>query len=315
MTLHQSDRPPATLLEALTRIRVRAEEHMDRQDRDGLGWTEETVTEIAIGAGTPLVKPIPFNRPQESAVGADWLWWWLDRSSQECFGMLVQAKRIKGGPSRWKLDVSHGNGAQQRNLIATADQFNVPAIYGVYMGGLVLRRDLKCSHGRVLPCLSCARMAVTLMPAYSLPATRDQGALFDLTLAEGVPLEDLGDPDRPTGVIRDVNFRQLRPGVLREFLVDPQSGPREVAKHIFKSVSTRRDGQKSAALAEPVELVGQQIFQELPRDRGHFPGPYFPHVLRGLRKNPPSYVHDLIAGFPPPSDISGAVAGVVLVLI
>lgn len=313
MTIHRSEIPPATLLEALTRIRVRAEHHMDRQDFEGLGWTEETVTEIAVSAGTPFVKPIPFNRPQEAVIGADWLWWWLDGSSQECFGMLVQAKRIKGGPGRWKLDVGHGDGAQQRSLFATADQFDVPAVYGVYTGGLVLRKDLRCPHGQVPPCLACTRMAITLMPAYSLPATRDSRSLFDLTVVEGVPLENLGDPNTPAGTVRDVNFRQMQPGALRQFLLEPQSGPREVAKLIFKSVSTRRSAQFSAALIDPVELVGQQVFTELPSDRGHFPDSYFSHVLRGLRLNPPDYVRDLVAGFPPPAWISGALAGVVLV--
>jgi hypothetical protein len=288
---------------------------MDRQDQAGLGWTEETVTEIALAAGLPFVKPIPFNRPQEASVGADWLWWWLEPSSQECFGMLVQAKRVKGGPGRWSLDVSHGQGPQQQRLLETADQFDVPAIYGCYMGGLELRKDLPCPHFRVAPCIACARMAITLMPAFSLPSTRDPRAAFTLALAEGIPLEDLGDPDVEAGVVRDVNFRQLPPDALKQFLMDPQSGPREVSKQIFRAVSLRRAAQKSAALAEPVELVGEHIFRELPQDRGHFPGPYFAHVLRGLRRKQPDYVRDLVAGFPPPREVSDAVAGVVLVAL
>lgn len=312
MTDQMGETQPATLLEALTRIRGSAEAHMDRQDREGLGWTEEAVTEIAIGAGTPFVKPIPFNRPQESVVGADWLWWWLDSASHECFGMLVQAKRLKRGRRSWKLDVSHGGGNQQRSLLETADHFEVPAIYGVYMGGLVLRNDVPCSHGGASPCAACARMAVTLMPAVSLSPAWDQDVLAELAFAEGVPLEDLGDPSVPAGVVRDVNFRELEEGELRDFLLNDQGGPREVAKHIFKSVSTRRSGQKSAALAERIELVGEQVFQNLPRDRGHFPVAYYPHVLRGLRKNPPSYVRDLVAGVAPSPEIARLVAGVVI---
>lgn len=306
--------PPATLLEALTRIRERAETHMDRQDRERLGWTEEAVTEVAIAAGTPFVKPIPFNRPQESVVGADWLWWWLDRTSQECFGMLVQAKRLKRDKSGWRLDVSHGGGRQRRNLLDSADFFDVPAIYGIYMGGLIFRRDLACTHGGLNPCPTCKRMAITMMPALSLAPEWSQDALAAVSFAEGVPLEDLGDPEKPAGFVRDVNFRELKPGDLRSFLIDDQLGPREVAKHIFKSISIRRSSQHSAAVAERLELAGEQVFYELPRDRGHFPVAYFPHILRGLRGTPPDYLQDIIAGFPPPREVSQSAAGVVLVV-
>jgi hypothetical protein len=285
---------------------------MDRQDLAGLGWSEETITEIAIGAGIPFVKPVPFNRRQESTVGADWLWWWLDNSSQECFGMLVQAKRLKRKGDRLKLDVRHGNGSQRRRLMETATYFEVPAIYGIYTGGSVFRKGLPCPHRRVAPCHACIRMAITLMPALTLSPEWDQEVLADLTFAEGVPLEDLGDSPGSAGAVRDVNFRELPLGELRDFLLEDQVGPREVAKHIFKAVSTRRSAQHSAAVAERVEMVGEQVFDELPRDRGHFAEAYYPHVLRGLRRNWPGYVRDLAAGFSPPLEVSRRVAGVVL---
>lgn len=307
--------PPSLLLEALTRIRLRAEEHMDELDRAGLTWSEETVTEISLPAGLPFVKPIVFNRAQESVVGADWLWWWLDSSSEECFGMLVQAKRVKGGP-KWTVDVSHGGGLQRQRLMEVADHFEVPAIYGVYLGGQALRQQMGCLHGGAVPCVTCTRMAITLMPALSLPLSRRKSELFDLTVAEGVPLEDLGDTTKQAGVVKDVNFRQVpEGGALRSFLLEPQTGPREVAKQLFRAVSTRRSSQKSAALAERVVVAGEQVFAELPLDRGHFPVPYFPHVLRGLRRNPPDYVRDLLAGFSPPPEVSSTAAGVVLVMM
>ena len=181
--------------------------------------------------------------------------------------MLVQAKRLKRDKSGWKLDVSHGGGRQQRNLLDSADFFDVPAIYGVYMGGLIFRRDLACTHGGMNPCTTCKRMAITMMPALSLSPDWSQDALAEVSFAEGVPLEDLGDPGRPAGFVRDVNFRELEPGELRSFLTDDQLGPREVAKHIFKSISIRRSSQHSAAVAERLELAGDQVFYELPRDR------------------------------------------------
>lgn len=287
---------------------------MDRQDLDGLGWSEETVTELSIGAGLPFVKPIPFNRNQEGQVGADWLWWWLDNATEECFGMLVQAKRLKGALGSWSLDVSHGKGKQKLNLMEAADQLEVPAVYGVYMGGRVFRRDLPCLHGSDDPCVACSKMAITLMPALSLSPALGADVLAELAFAEGVPLEDLGDADAAVRIVRDVNFRGIQSEDLRQFLLEAQDGPRGVAKQIFKMVSTRRLGQKSAALAERVDLVGEQVFRALPRDRGHFPVAYFPHVLRGLRRNPPNYVRDLLAGFPPPDEILELVDGIVLVI-
>ncbi|EAP98831.1 hypothetical protein JNB_01645 [Janibacter sp. HTCC2649] len=287
---------------------------MEEMDLAGLTWSEETVTEISLPAGLPYVKPVVFNRPQESAVGADWLWWWLDLSSGVCFGMLVQAKRVKGGAGKWTVDVSHGGGVQRESLMAVADLFEVPAVYCVYMGGPSLREGMGCTHGGVVPCQGCTRMAITLMPALSLPLSRTKLQLFDLTVAEGVPLEDLGDTARPAGVVKDVNFRQLAEGSeLRAFLTEEQRGPSEIAKQIFRSVSIRRANQKSAAVAERLQIVGEQVFLDLPGDRGHFGVPYFPHVLRGLRMNPPNYVRDLLAGMSVPSEVSEAVAGVVLI--
>lgn len=313
MTLRGDACAPTSLLEALTRIRTQAEAHMDHHDRNGLSWSEETVTEIAIGAGLPFVRPIPFNRRQESAVGADWLWWWLDRSSEECFGMLVQAKRIKHECNKWKLDVSHREGKQQLSLIESAEQLEVPAIYGVYTGGMVLRQELGCPHRLATPCSSCIRMAITMMPAFSLSPAWGQDALANLTFTEGVPLEDLGDPLKPTALVKDVNFRGISEGELRDFLTEEQTGPREVAKKIFRSVSTRRVGQKSAVLTRPVEVAGEQVFHDLPGDRGHFPAAYYPHVLGGLRQNPPNYLRDIMAGFEPPAEIARLSAGVVLI--
>lgn len=315
MTLRGDTYAPKGLLEALTRVRTQAEAHMDHHDRNSLVWSEETVSEIAIGAGLPFVKPIPFNRRQESAVGADWLWWWLDRSSEECFGMLVQAKRIKHEGKKWKLDVSHGSGKQQLSLIASAQQLEVPAIYSVYTGGMVLRQDLGCPHRLPSPCSACTRMAITMMPAFSLSPAWDQDALAKLTFAEGVPLEDLGDPLKPVALVKDVNFRGLPDGELRNFLIEEQTGPREVAKKIFRSVSTRRAGQKSAVLTRPVEVAGEQVFHDLPGDRGHFPAAYYPHVLGGLRRNPPNYLRDIMAGFEPPAQIARLSAGVVLITL
>jgi hypothetical protein len=157
------------VLDALTRIRESAEAHMDERDRERLGWTEETVTEICSHRGLPHVKVIPFNRTQEgNAIGADYLWWWLERSSTVCFGMLVQAKRLTREGNKWKVDIRHKDGRQLDDLLTTAGTLQVPAMYGVYAGGLVFRADLPCLHNGKPDCLGCRRTAVSVISAYQL---------------------------------------------------------------------------------------------------------------------------------------------------
>ncbi len=264
------------LLNAFTRIRVAAETHMDDRDLAGLGWTEETVTELAIHRGAPAVEVVQFNRQQEGrGVGADYLWWWLDTLSDERIGMLVQAKRLDIVGGRPAVNINHRNGRQLSDLLQTAKDFDVPAMYGVYTGGRVYRRDLPCCHGQKKQhCLGCCRMAVSMISAYQLLVTRespiDTGSAL---INESIALEDLVDPAHAAGPIRDVNLRNLPHGELRDFL-----------------------------LQDP----------DVPQDTGHFPQPYFDHVLRGLRTSPPPYMTDLLAGRRTTFD-DERIAGVVIV--
>ena len=286
---------------------------MDELDGLGLGWTEETVTEVAIHKGTPFVKTVSFNKGQEGVVGADWLWWWLDSKTEECFGMLVQAKRLKREGKNWTLDIRQRKGQQLRDLLASACQLEVPAIYAVYTGGTIFRSDLPCQHGDPPECATCERMAITVTSAYQLCAVHSPRDTATLLLAEGITLEDLVDPDEPAGTVEDLNLDNLEVGELRNFLIEPQTGPREVAKRIFQAVSSHRRGAFSHATAEPMTLAGEKIFREVPLDRGHFPGPYFEHFLSGLRKSPPAYVLDLLADAEAPDELQSAIAGVVLI--
>ena len=119
---------------------------MDRRDLAGDGWSEETITEVSVIEGRPHVQVVEFNKQQEGrGVGADYLWWWIDDSSGECFGMLVQAKRLTlSRRGEWHVDISHRDGRQLSDLLRTADDLQVPAVYGVYTGGLVYRASLPC---------------------------------------------------------------------------------------------------------------------------------------------------------------------------
>ncbi len=103
-------------------------------ERDGSAWQEETVSEILWQAARPHVMYGDFTKRQEGVVGADWLWWWIDGSG-EAFGMLVQAKRLHRIGGRWTVGFRDKNGQQMADLFRTADLFQVPAAYVVYLGG------------------------------------------------------------------------------------------------------------------------------------------------------------------------------------
>jgi hypothetical protein len=291
---------------------------MNARDQADLGWVEESVTDVAVHAGLPEVRVVQFNRQQEGrAVGADYLWWWLARDSGECFGMLVQAKRLRRESGRWTVDIGHRDGRQLGDLRRTSNHFDVPAMFAVYTGGRVFRRDLPCFHGgETRDCLGCRRMAISVMSAYQLWDTwespRDTATVF---LNGSIALEDLVDPALNAGKVWDVNLREIGPGELRDFLTREQGGPREIAKRIFKAVAAQRAMSFGAALAEPVTVAGAPIFSSVPMDRGHYPSSYFEHFLRGLRTSPPTYVLDAQAGRAMPSDVVDRVAGLVLVSV
>jgi hypothetical protein len=301
---------------------------MDDRDLSGLGWEEESVTNVAIHRGLPEVRVVQFNRQQEGrGVGADYLWWWLDEPTGECFGMLVQAKRLfLDAERRWIVDVSHREGRQLSDLLHTARQFQVPAMYAVYTGGRVFRHDTACAHSATPgTCIPCRRIAISMISAYQLSTTWDTPSINGLEVFNNsVSLEDLVDPSRSTPDLINMELGSELPTTLRffvhhmtpelgSFLSEAQNGPREIAKRIFEAVLRQRLGSFSAGLAEPLTLAGEAVFRDVPQDRGHYPAPYFEHVLRGLRTSPPSYVIDAIEGRDVSAEVGSAVDALVLV--
>jgi hypothetical protein len=301
------------VLPGFKKIRETAEAYMDKRDLAGDGWSEEAVTAIAVTEGRPHVDVVEFNRNQEgrgpNALGADYLWWWIDSQTGECFGMLVQAKRLKRGSKGWLVDVSHREGKQLGDLLRTAENLDVPAVYAVYTGGLVFREPLPCPHngaqagpdpssaddpGPEEECLPCRKMAISMVTAYQLnTGWYDPKMTADLVVSESVPVEDLVDPDVPSPPVWDLNLHELTDPQLRDFLLKPQGGAREIARRIFRLVADHRRGAFSAASAELLPVPGAPIFPDVPEDRGHFPGPYYRHVMQGLRTSPPDYVETL----------------------
>lgn len=318
-------------LAAFTRIREAAETYMEEMDALDLGWSEETVTDVCVHKGHPTVQVCKFNKGQEGGgVGADYLWWWLDRSSGVCFGMLVQAKRLTHEGTKWKLDVRHNKGKQYADLLEAATLLEVPAMYGVYTGGPTFRTGLPCIHAKQPECVGCRRMAISMITAFQLSPNFSPADTAETLFDESISLEDLVDPHRSAGPVHDLNLRHIPPGALRDFLLNPQVGPCEVAKRIFHLVSHARLGAFSGPTAQLIAIPGAPLFPDVPNDRGHFPASYFRHILQGLRHSPPRYVEELLErqlfqdlldgqpepvadNAPAPAELDGLVDGVVLI--
>jgi hypothetical protein len=311
MTAMTSAVPP-DLHAAFSRARKVAEQHMVGCERDGSSWREETVSELIWQAARPYATYADFTRRQESAIGADWLWWWIDET-EECFGMLVQAKRLHRRNDRWVIDFQRDGGAQMAQLFRTAQTFDVPAIYVLYLGSAGYRAGAGCGPSHAMDCDRCQKATVSVMAGLNVelagPSPID-GASEALRIA--IPLEDLADPSSGIDQILDLNLRSADPE-LREFLLQGQTGARHIARTIFNRVSTERRGQFTSVLERQTHTEGNALFRNLPLDAGHYRAPYFPHVLRGLRAEPPEYVRDMLVGREAPDWVTDQVGGIVII--
>lgn len=279
-------------------------------ERDGSSWREETISELVWQAARPWVMYADFTRHEEAAVGADWLWWWVDATG-ECFGMLVQAKRLHAVGNNWAIDFNANKGEQMRRLFRTAEIFSVPAFYVLYMGGVNYRRSFSCGPNHGPECEQCKKVSVSVMAGLLArlvgPSVRD-GA--NAALNYSVPLENLAES--ASEPIYDVNWKQVDAD-LRAFLLEGQTGARNVAKILFSEVSSVRSGMFSADVAERARVDSDVIFRDVPLDSAHFGIAYFDHVLRGLRRSPPAYVQYIMAGREPSRSLTANVAGVVVI--
>lgn len=160
------------------------------------------MTELILAAAFPVVKFAKFTHHQEFAVGADWLWWWID-SNGEAFGMLVQAKRLKRLAARWDIDFDYRNGEQRRQLVATGLDLRVPPVYGLYLGTSSWRDGAFCrAPVHSAGCSNCEQSTVCVVPAIVLTAawgTRSQEV--SLALDAALPLEAVADPAVTVGRI------------------------------------------------------------------------------------------------------------------
>ncbi|WP_142211853.1 hypothetical protein [Streptomyces sp. SLBN-118] len=88
--------------EAFLRATAQVEKEMSQLLALEGGWEEEYITQRLCLAVVPEVRYARFNKRQEGRLGADYIWWWLDRSG-ECYGCLIRAKSIKRDGRRWRI--------------------------------------------------------------------------------------------------------------------------------------------------------------------------------------------------------------------
>ena len=265
-------------------------------------WAEETATDLLLTAVHPELSYVSFNRYEEARIGSDWLWWFVDSASHEAFGMLVQAKNLKKKGRRWHIDYNYKNGDQLGSLLRAADLLRVPAVYALYCGDPVYRQELWCdqAHDGVM-CTHHPRAGVSVLPAM-LAAYLNERYPKDLAAASlhaALPLEDLatweGQPWFHAGVVRD--------DAVRELLTRPQHGARLVARRLLKILTDYRARQYAVAtdhLQSRLDLDDAVFTGGIPDDRGHYPRPHFPHVLRGMRRSLPPYVRETLETHRPP---------------
>ncbi|MGW3308234.1 DUF6615 family protein [Streptomyces sp. NPDC001073] len=291
----------AGLLGSLTSARQSIDEFTRFWLNTGEMWSEESATDLLCWKAAPHLRPIKFNRHQEADTGADWLWWFIDRNSGTCFGMLCQAKNLRRTSSGWhiKYDQKSKHHAPQMDALRqTADDLKVPDVYVLYCGDSAYREGLDClaGHGG-RGCARCERAGVSLISgllARYFFGLDPKTAAVD-SFRHAMTLEGLADPDLRTGYVWDVNFREC-PEELKRFLAMPQYGSAEVAKKVLTQLIEKRRGDAFVADGRRVTTSDDAVFRRVPGDRGHFGEPYLGTVLRGLRRTVPPYVADALDG-------------------
>jgi hypothetical protein len=296
---------PSDLPAALSAARAAVERHVGRAEQIGVSWQEETVSEL-LWVNTHVDGRMPvlvadFNKPEEGKVGADWLWWFVDDTG-ECFGLLVQAKRLKHDRRGPTLDLRYKRHDapidQMTKLYRAAQKLSVPSAYALYFGP-VGNRGLQCSATHDASCEPCQKKTISILSglrAQFIPD--DQHVAARQAFQECVALEDLADSTQNQEPAVHIRATPL-PDELERWMIEPQVGARQIAKRIYQMIIRPDELMHSAAVADRLAVPVDAVFQDMPLDEAHFGQPYFPHVLRGLRRSLPSYVLDIRAGLSP----------------
>ena len=287
---------PRTVPAALTRGRIAVDTFSSTWLAQGNpAWPEETATVTLLMSAYPEVRYCAFTHHEEKRVGADWLWWFWDSRTREAFGVLAQAKNVKRNGSRYSIDYTYNKGDQLETLLNAAYELRLPAIYVLYCGNLDYRCQLHCDqeHSDPIACTRRPEASVSVLPALlaqEVSKNEPAATLAAASMHVAVPLEDITSWTQQPQLRPPV--RQLDREVL-EFLALPQEGARLVAKRLLAVLYERRQRGHywaSAPGTTRLDLPDAVFSGPLPDDQGHFSRPYYPHVLRGLRRSLPDYV-------------------------
>ncbi|GAA0207697.1 hypothetical protein [Glutamicibacter creatinolyticus] len=318
-----------TLRQVLEQARNAAYQFMVKGESSGLGWDEETVTNTMLVEVPPLVKVVPFTKLQEGGdrrfiaqrrgTGADWLWWWVGDDGIS-FGMLVQAKRLKKDKNEeWSIEFGYKSGKQWDDLHATAKTLQVAPCYALYLGPPNYRKFVECGMKNhpsdYEQCDRCIRKSVSFYPSLLAEGI---GVDPQLAYAQSIPMESLADPRTDTETPLAQQWLYGLTTELQEFLTaEADSVPTAVAKQLVSKVRERRalqfSQQVDTAVTVDDRISDDLMFHSLPLDKGHFSVPYFPQMLRGLRRTPPGYVLNVLNGKPPVGLETTSLAGMVII--
>ena len=244
----------------------------------------------------------------------------VDRSHRRVFrdaDPSQEPQTLVGGRT---IDLQYRQRRQITDLLAASDILGVPAAYALYCGPISYRQDLPCgpTH-KPTDDDRCHRSGVCVLPALSamdfleLAEFANDPARMAIDAYEwATPLEDLVDPRRGPHRVHDPRL-SIANADLRSFLLQPQPLPMSIAKKIFHTVSRLRQVKASAAPPIPREFrIDQPLFADDPFDPARARVPYLNHVLRGLRRQPPTFLTAIADGAAPPSWLSDLAAGVVI---
>lgn len=283
--------------------------HALAAERAGFDAHEQALTEVLLTRAAPAVRVWTFSQRDEAKTGADWLWWL--EGDGEWFGVLVQAKRHKPVEDRPFYDVAYRSGSgplQIDQLLAAARWFHVPAAYVLYNHPAFSRSVAVGS-----PCCSRTsdswrtRLRVAVLPALaakSLVGTESSAPQYCR------PIECLACGRQKPRLLKPVRSSMTDLALLAFLREKSPNQARAAARGIVGQLTLMRSGHfKTASRVEswttqpdhvgarPYDIASR-VFTALPGDTGHFDEPYFEHVLRGLRSDPPAYVAALLEGDP-----------------
>ena len=103
----------------------------------------------------------------------------------------MQAKKLTfTAAAKPKVDWRHSKGRQYSDLMDTARDLGVPALYAVYFGGLGYRANWPCEEDPP-GCEDCAGLTINMVPLLTYSSSPTPTDAADLACTYGTPLEKL----------------------------------------------------------------------------------------------------------------------------